>query len=40
MLADLDADGADWERLMVRMRRKTLVVCADCHERIHSQRHP
>jgi group II intron reverse transcriptase/maturase len=25
-----------WAALMARMRRKTLVVCADCHEHIHA----
>jgi hypothetical protein len=24
-----------WANLMARMRRKTLIVCADCHEWIH-----
>jgi hypothetical protein len=25
-----------WAALMARMRRKTLVVCAGCHEHIHA----
>jgi hypothetical protein len=25
-----------WAALMARMRRKTLIVCADCHEHIHA----
>jgi hypothetical protein len=25
-----------WAALMAKMRRKTLVVCADCHEYIHA----
>ncbi len=25
-----------WAALMARMRRKTLIVCADCHEYIHA----
>ncbi len=25
-----------WAALMARMRRKTLVVCAPCHEYIHA----
>jgi len=25
-----------WAALMVRMRRKTLIVCAACHEHIHA----
>ncbi|HEV3292176.1 MAG TPA: hypothetical protein VG123_24625, partial [Streptosporangiaceae bacterium] len=25
-----------WAALMARMRRKTLIVCADCHARIHA----
>jgi hypothetical protein len=26
-----------WAALMARMRRKTLVVCAGCHEHIHAE---
>jgi hypothetical protein len=25
-----------WVALMARMRRKTLIVCADCHDYIHA----
>lgn len=25
-----------WAALMAQMRRKTLIVCATCHERIHA----
>ncbi|MEU7744599.1 hypothetical protein [Nonomuraea sp. NPDC049158] len=25
-----------WAELMTRMRRKTLIVCAACHETIHA----
>ena len=25
-----------WAALMARMRRKTLIVCADCHDHIHA----
>jgi hypothetical protein len=25
-----------WARLMARMRRKTLIVCAACHDHIHA----
>src|SRR6266852_5397587 len=25
-----------WAALMAKMRRKTLIVCADCHEHIHA----
>ena len=38
-LADLRQPGPGqpaWAALMTRMRRKTLVVCADCHEHIHA----
>jgi predicted HNH restriction endonuclease len=42
-LADIDRPGrppkADWERTMSARRRKTLVVCADCHRIIHAGRH-
>ena len=27
----------DWERLMLERRRKTLAVCPECHEKIHSK---
>jgi group II intron reverse transcriptase/maturase len=36
-LANLDANGPAWERVMAKRRRKTLVVCASCHDRIHYQ---
>ena len=26
----------EWERRMLKMHRKTLIVCADCHSKIHS----
>jgi group II intron reverse transcriptase/maturase len=42
LLADLDTPGRpqpEWSQLMTRMRRKTLVVCPPCHEKIHD-RHP
>ena len=38
-LADLGKPGPDqpaWAALMARMRRKTLIVCAACHEHIHA----
>jgi hypothetical protein len=38
-LADLNPNGPappPWARLMARRRRKTLVVCADCHDHIHA----
>ena len=38
-LADLGKPGPDqpaWAALMAKMRRKTLVVCADCHDWIHA----
>ncbi|MEV0430513.1 hypothetical protein [Micromonospora sp. NPDC050495] len=25
-----------WTKIMVKRRRKTLIVCADCHHQIHS----
>ncbi len=39
-LADLTQPGRpqpEWARLMAKRRRKTLVVCAACHERIHTR---
>ncbi len=38
-LADLNPNGTtrpQWETLMARRRRKTLVVCANCHDHIHT----
>jgi group II intron reverse transcriptase/maturase len=38
-LADLGRPGPDqpaWAALMAKMRRKTLIVCADCHDHIHA----
>ena len=37
-LADLTSTGAaatPWAALMAKMRRKTLIVCAPCHQVIH-----
>jgi hypothetical protein len=37
-LADLGTPGPaqpQWANLMARMRRKTLIVCAACHQLIH-----
>ena len=28
---------ADWERVMIAKRRKTMVVCEECHHKIHAQ---
>jgi group II intron reverse transcriptase/maturase len=39
-LADLNQPGQPqphWAQLMAKHRRKTLVVCGDCHDRIHRQ---
>jgi len=38
-LSDLDKPGRPqpaWAQLMAKMRRKTLVACADCHKTIHA----
>lgn len=38
-LADLGKPGPGrpvWAALMAKMRRKTLIVCADCHDHIHA----
>jgi group II intron reverse transcriptase/maturase len=41
-LADLGDPGSpqqpEWAKLMLRKRRKTLVVCAECHGQIHNKR--
>lgn len=34
-LKDLEKGNADWQKLMVARRRKTLAVCKDCHDKIH-----
>ena len=39
-LTDLGKPGPEqpgWARLMVKRRRKTLVVCAECHHAIHAE---
>ena len=39
-LADLERFGPhrpEWAKLMTTMRRKTLVVCSGCHDRIHAE---
>jgi hypothetical protein len=41
-LADLGKAGPDqpmWTQVMAKRRRKTLVVCGACHDRIHSAAH-
>jgi len=42
-LADIDQPGqrpkANWERVMSARKRKTLVVCTECHTDIHAGRH-
>jgi group II intron reverse transcriptase/maturase len=41
-LADLAGNRQpqpEWAQLMARRRRKTLVVCPDCHQRIHTRQH-
>ena len=40
-LADLEQFGTDrpaWAERMATMRRKTLVVCTSCHDRIHAEK--
>jgi hypothetical protein len=40
-LANLDRPGRPqpaWDQLMAKRRRKTLIVCADCHAAIHGGR--
>jgi group II intron reverse transcriptase/maturase len=42
-LADIDRPGrrpkAEWERIMSARKRKTLVVCEECHQDIHAGRY-
>ncbi|WP_372458339.1 HNH endonuclease [Streptomyces niphimycinicus] len=37
-LADLDVEGSptEWRQIMAKKRHKTLIVCAVCHDAIHS----
>lgn len=35
-LADLESGKAEWQQRMAARRRKTLVVCGECHDRIHA----
>lgn len=35
-LSELKGD-TDWERLMKKKRRKTLIVCGECHKHIHEE---
>ncbi|WP_329947386.1 HNH endonuclease [Streptomyces sp. BE303] len=40
-MADLARAGwppSDWARVMLDRRRKTLVACTACHDRIHKER--
>lgn len=37
-LARLDGPSPDWMKIMARRRRKALVVCGACHERIHTRK--
>jgi hypothetical protein len=40
-LSDLGQQGQEqpaWAALMAKMRRKTLMVCPDCHDGIHKGR--
>ena len=40
-LADLTSPGQQppaWAALMAKMRRKTLIVCAPCHQAIHNRK--
>jgi AI2M/AI1M-like HNH endonuclease len=33
---DKQSRKSTWTKIMVKRRRKTLIVCADCHTQIHS----
>jgi hypothetical protein len=39
-LADLKDGKALWQKVMSAMRRKTLVLCIECHDRLHSGQLP
>jgi Type II intron maturase len=35
-LADIKKGTETWKRLMIARKRKTLVVCVDCHDKLHA----
>jgi len=35
-LADIKKGKASWEKLMIARRRKTLVLCIECHDQLHT----
>ena len=35
-LADIKKGKASWEKLMIERRRKTLVLCIECHDQLHT----
>jgi RNA-directed DNA polymerase len=35
-LADIKKGKAPWEKLMIARRRKTLVLCIECHDKLHA----
>jgi RNA-directed DNA polymerase len=35
-LADIKAGKQPWERLMIARRRKTMILCINCHDRLHA----
>jgi hypothetical protein len=35
-LRDIKDGKADWEKLMISRQRKTLVLCKNCHDKLHS----
>ncbi len=35
-LADIKKGKAPWEKLMIARKRKTLVLCIECHDKLHA----
>jgi retron-type reverse transcriptase len=39
-LKDISKGKANWQKQMIAMRRKTLVLCVECHDKLHAGRLP
>jgi hypothetical protein len=39
-LSDLKDGKAAWQKLMIARRRKTLVLCVECHDQLHAGKLP
>lgn len=39
-LVDIKKDKGSWQRMMIARRRKTLILCTECHDLLHAGRLP